>query len=389
MSAAAPSGSETGAPSIVRATAAAALTTTLTVLPVFLVGAVAVQVRADLGFTEQGLGVAAAAFWFAMAITGTPGGRFAQRIGPTRAIRFSVVICSLALLGASTVSSLAQLVGWMVVAGAISGLGNPATDLTVAWTVPERVRGIAFGIKQSAVPIATLLAGLAVPLLALTFGWRWAFVGAAAISIPVLVLMPSVPVRAVTVAARNGRRTSGIVVLLAAAAGLAMSAVTAMGAFFVASANAAGLPPERAGLLLAVGSVAGILGRLFFAWGLANTMRPFLAVAVLTGLGGSGTALIAAGVSGPLLVLATLIAFGTGWGWNGLFVHAVVRANPDGPAAAMGIVVSATATGGVAGPLLFGFLATTGGYSLAWSVTSALFLGAGALMFVGSRRIGE
>ncbi len=389
MSAAAPSEYENSSPPAARATAAAALTTTLTVLPVFLVGAVAVQVQEDLGFTERGLGVVVAAFWFAMAITGTPGGRFAQRIGPTRAIRFSAVVCALALLGASTVSSLAQLAAWMVVAGAISGLGNPATDLTIAWIVPERVRGVVFGIKQSAVPVATLLAGLAVPLLALTFGWRWAFIGAAIISIPVLALMPDVPLRPVPASSTHGRRASGIVLLLAAAAGLAMSAVTAMGAFFVASANSAGLSPERAGLLLVVGSVAGILGRLVFAWRLANTMRPFLAVAVLTGLGGSGTAMIAAGVSGPLLILATVIAFGTGWGWNGLFVHAVVRANPEGPAAAMGIVVSATATGGVAGPLLFGLVVTTSGYGLAWTITSALFLAAGGLMLIGARRLGE
>lgn len=370
-----------------RATSAAALTTTVTILPVFLVGALAVQVRAELGFTERGLGVAAAAFWFAMALSGAPGGRLAQRIGPTRAIRCSAAICAVSLIGVSTVSTLGQLIVWMVVAGAISGLGNPATDLTIAWTVPERNRGIAFGVKQSAVPLATLLAGLSVPLLVLTFGWRWAFVAAAGIALPALVLMPAVPVRAAT--AKVDGRPTGIVLLLAVAAGLAMAAVTAMGAFFVVSADSSGLAPQDAGLLLAVGSVAGIMGRLFFAWSLANTLRPFLAVAALMGLGGSGTALIATGASGPLLVVATMIAFGAGWGWNGIFVHAVVRANPHRPAAAMGIVVSATAAGGVAGPLLFGLAVTTGGYGVAWSACFGLFLAAGALMLVGSRRLGE
>jgi 4-diphosphocytidyl-2-C-methyl-D-erythritol kinase len=40
-------------------------------------------------------------------------------------------------------------------------------------------RATAFAVKQSAIPAAMLLGGLAVPALALTVGWRWAFAGGA------------------------------------------------------------------------------------------------------------------------------------------------------------------------------------------------------------------
>lgn len=44
-------------------------------------------------------------------------------------------------------------------------------------------RGFAFGVKQSAVPLTAMLAGLAVPVFAVTVGWRWAFGAAAALGL--------------------------------------------------------------------------------------------------------------------------------------------------------------------------------------------------------------
>ena len=48
--------------------------------------------------------------------------------------------------------------------------------------MPSPYRSLAFGLKQSSVPLATFLSGLAIPFVALTLGWRWAFVLAAALA---------------------------------------------------------------------------------------------------------------------------------------------------------------------------------------------------------------
>lgn len=369
-----------------RATAASALTATTAILPVFLLGATAVSVRTDLGFSESALGVAVAAFWATMALGGVPGGRLVQRLGPTRSIRTGAVAATVALLGTSTARSFSQLVGWMLVGGLASGLANPATDLTIARSVPEGRRGLAFGVKQSAIPTATLLAGLAVPAFALTVGWRWAYLVAALLVVPVLLVMPRLPTgaRDTPRSADAGDSSLRTVLLLAAAAGLAMAAMTAGAAFYVESAARAGVALDVAGTLLATGSLFGIAGRLGFAWGLAEARRPFLAVAALTGLGGIGSAVIGSGSTGVVLLLGTVLAFGAGWGWNGLFVHAVVRVNPSAPAAAMGVVVTGTAIGGVVGPLTFGLLVEHRGYGAAWVATCAGFAVAALLMLVAA-----
>lgn len=373
-------------PVVIRATMAATLTATIAILPVFLLGTTALSMGTDIGFSPAALGVAVAAFWGFMALGGAPGGRLAQRLGATASIRIGAIAAAVGLLGAATAGSFGQLVTWMCVSGLASGFANPATDLTIAGSVPERRRGLAFGIKQSAVPAATFLAGLAVPAIALTVGWRWAFVGGALLVVPILLAMPRVQDpdgerTSPTAAARGG----SAIILLAVAAGFAMAAMTASAAFYVGSATEVGVSASAAGTLLAAGSVFGIAGRLGFAWGLGDVRRPFLVVAALTMLGAVGVAIIGAGSTGPALLAGTVLAFGAGWGWNGLFVHAVVRVNPQAPAAAMGVVVSATAVGGVVGPLGFGALVGTVGWGGAWAAVVAGFLLATLLMVVASR----
>jgi MFS family permease len=374
-----------------RSTAAATLTATIAILPVYLLGSMAVTIRGELGFSEAGLGMAVTAFWAAMTLGGTPGGRLVQRLGATRSIRLGALAAAVTLLGASTSRSYPELVLWMLVGGATSGIANPATDLTIAWNVPAHRRGLAFGVKQSAIPGATLLAGLAIPVFLLTVGWRWAFIAFSVLLVPILLAMPTVPISPpATASAAEGTARPRLtpIVILSGASGMGMVAMTAGAAFYVESTVASGVPLELAGTLLAIGSAVGVAGRLGVAWRFADTRRPFAAVAWITGLGAVGTALIGLGSTGPLLLLATVLALGVGWSWNGLFVHAVVKVHAGAPATAMGVVVSGTAAGGIVGPLLFGVLTERIGYPAGWAMTTVAYALASVLMLVAAPRPG-
>jgi len=371
----------------IRTVVAATFASTLAILPAFLVGALAVTIRQDLGFSRSGLGVVVAAFWLVMAVTGAPGGRAVQRMGASRSIRAASVGSLISLLAASTSRSLIQLVLWLVVGGLASGIAQPAADLALARAVPTLRRGLAFGIKQASVPGAALIAGIAVPTLAQTLGWRWAFVIGSAMALPPLIWMPGLE-------ASVGLRSSGryltnpskTVWWLAGSVGLAMFAVAAMGAFYVESSVAAGVDVGTAGTLLAMGSVFGIAGRLLFAWKLGEVSRPFSVTAGLVMVGGLATLSFGLGPTGIGLIAATVIAFGSAWGFNGLFTHAVVRANPMKAAQASGIIVVGAASGGALGPLLFGILVESSSFSTAWTLAAGALLGAGALMLFVSNR---
>lgn len=360
---------------------------TVGVMPVFLTGGLAVQVRDELGFDKVALGLAVAAFFAISALTSAVMGRAVERMRAHRGMRLATAGSAASLLGVAALAhSWAALVTWLVLGGLANAIAQPATNLSLAREVPAGRQGLSFGIKQAAMPAATLLAGLAVPGIALTVGWRWAYVGGAALALIVALLVPTETAGGVSRRAKEAR-TSDVrtkpLVLLTLGVGLGVAAATPLGAFIVETAVAAGIEVGRAGLLLALGSAVGISARILSGY-LADGMSGghLRLVAGMLGVGTVGFAMLASG-TGWLLVAGTVLAFGAGWGWPGLFNFAVVKTNPGAPAAATGITHTGVTGGAALGPLLFGLVLETTSYAAAWLVSGALAFLAAAVIFLG------
>jgi MFS family permease len=281
------------------------------------------------------------------------------------------------------------LIACLVLGGFANAVAHPATHLSLAREIPPGRQAYSFGIKQAAIPASTLLAGLAVPGLALTFGWRWAFAGGAALALAVAFLVPAEKIGGVKrlARARAGDVPLAPLVLLAFGVGLGSAAATPLGAFLVESSVEAGLRVGTAGLLLALGSAVGITVRVLFGH-LADGMSGgrLRLVAGMLGAGVAGFGLLATGSS--LLVLpGVLLAFGAGWGWPGLFNFAVVRTNPGAPAAATGVTQTGAAGGAALGPLVFGLVVEAAGYGTAWLLSGALALAAIFAILAGRRMV--
>lgn len=84
-----------------------------------------------------------------------------------------------------------------------------------------------------------------------------------------------------------------------------------------------------------------------------------------------------------VLVVATPLAFGAGWGWPGLFNLAIVRAHPDAPGRASGVTQTGTYAGAVLGPVVFGAVVEAGSYRAAWAMAGATALVAAAVIAYG------
>lgn len=372
-----------------RVIATAALSTVLGTLPVFLLGGLAVLVRRDLDFSEAQLGAAATVFFATSALCSYPAGRVAERAGAYRATATAAVLSAAGLLGVATLArTYPLLLGCLIVAGAGNALAQLGSNAALARGVPRERQGFSFGVKQSAIPTATLLAGLAVPALGLTVGWRWAFAGAALLAGVFVLVAPRTPPPPRTPSpgpARQGDAATGPLVVIALGAGLGAAANNSFGAFLVEAAVAGGLSPGPAGLLFAAGSATGIVSRLLL--GYSADRREGGHLPVIAGLmsgGALGFALLAQGGTATL-VLGTLLSFGAGWGWPGLLNFAVVRLNRNAPAAATGITQTGVFAGGAAGPLIFGLLVEQRGYPVAWLVAAGGLLAAAALVLVGRR----
>jgi MFS family permease len=356
------------------------------VVPAFLTGGLAVQIRAEFGFGEGALGLAVAVFFAVSALASVASGRLVERVGSFLGMRLAAAVSAVSLLAVSAFAgSWWGLVACLVIGGLGNSFSHPATHLFLARKVGEGRQGLAFGVKQAAIPAATLLAGLAVPSIATTVGWRWAFAGCAALALCVVLLVPGGGeggLRHVK-EARAGDVPLTPLILLALGIGLGSAAANPLGAFTVESAVSAGTEVGVAGLLLALGSAAGVAVRVVAGY-LADKMNSgrLRLVAGMLGVGTAGFVLLASGVI-PLLVLGVVLAFAAGWGWPGLFNFAIVRTNPRAPAAATGITQTGASSGAAAGPLAFGFVVEGSSFGTAWLLYGALALVAAVTILVG------
>jgi predicted MFS family arabinose efflux permease len=362
----------------VRATALGTMSTVLGVLPVFLLGGLSVLVGDELGFGESALGVAVAAYFLTSAVTSVPVGRLTERIGARRATIVSGTASAVLLAAIGLFST-----GWGVLVVLLL-----SANVWVAHAVPPAHRGLAFGIKQSAIPMGTLVAGASLPLVGLTLGWRAAFIGAGILgALIVAVLLPRASA-APAAAARRGELGMSMtaLVLLAVSGGMGAAAANSLAAFLVTSLVGCCMTAQAAGVLLVIGSAAGITGRVAAGAYVDHRAGGEVAlVAVMMALGAVAIGLIGVADTMAFAAAAVIVAFAAGWGWNGLLNAAVVRLNPDAPAVATGVTQMGLYIGAVAGPPVFGVVFERIGPDPAWFGAAAALLLGSALALVAVR----
>ncbi|TFV92922.1 MFS transporter [Blastococcus sp. CT_GayMR20] len=375
-----------------RALASASLVATVGMLPVFMVGALAVLVRDDMPFTDSHLGIVVAGYYAAAALTSVPAGRLTERLGGRRTLVLAAVSSGVVLLGMATSWSWPVLGVWVMLGGVTNAVGQMAANSQVARAVPARRHGLAFGIKGSAPPAASLAGGIAVPVIALNLGWRSALVVAGCLALVVGVTRgrrrQDEPARGPTSGAAPAVRPLRPLLLLSAAAAFGLVATQAMASFFVVYAVATGVDAGAAGVILAVGSGSALAARILV--GVVADRRAGGHLALLTGMLAVGALsfVALAVVSGTSAIVAvTVVAYAAGWGWPGLLNLAVVRGNASAPAAATGVTNVGIYVGGVTGPLLFGVVASTAGYSTAWLVAAGCLLVATALTLAARQQV--
>jgi MFS family permease len=369
--------------------ATGALTTTIACsVPVFLVGGLAVQISEELGFSPAGLGLAVSAYFGASALASVPAGALVERYGSTTIARAGIGLAALSLLTIAVAAhSLWSLIAILALGAAANAMGQLASNTSLSRHIPVRRQGLAFGVKQAAIPVSTLLAGAAVPVVALTVGWRWAFVSAAVGAVGALFVVPTERNEQRRKSTNGGDRATAALVVIGIGATLAAGSANALGTFLVDSAVADGFAPGVAGLALTLGGAVGVAARIGGGW-LADRMpdRQISVIAGMLTVGAAGLAVLSVLNTATLIVGVTL-GFGLGWAWPGLMNFAVVRLHPQAPAAATSITQTGVYAGGCIGPLGLGALAAGAGYPTMWTVAGIAMLWAAGAMVLGSRML--
>ncbi|MEV6526527.1 MFS transporter [Longispora sp. NPDC051575] len=372
-----------------RATLGGVSTTIASVIPVFLIGGLAVQLSAELHFDPAGLGLVVATYFGGSALAGIPAGAIVERFGAAASSRAAILVAATSMLAVAALAhSYLQLVLFLLFGSVANSVGQLAANTTLAQRIPAGRQGLVFGIKQAAVPISTLLAGTTVPLLALTVGWRWAWVFAAAVALAALPLVQPDLARPVRRTGRRERGATTALVVIGASATFASAAANALGTFLVSSSVARGIDPAVAALTLTAGSAVCVAARILVGW-LADRRPDGGHVSVLAGMlgvGALGMALLSvAGV--PTMVAGVLLAFGLGWAWPGLMNYAVVQLHPTAPASATAITQTGVYLGAFVGPLTLGTVTAHTSYTVTWLCAAGSMGLAAVGMLSGARML--
>jgi MFS family permease len=348
-----------------------------------------VQVGAELGVSEGTYGWALGSFFLGAGAGSVVLGRLAQRIGARSQISFALAGTIAAQLTlAIAARSFAALIACLAVAGLMNAATQTAVNLALSQARLPRL-GLAISVKQSGMPAASLLSGFAIPVLALTIGWRWAFVTGALIAFVALVAIRSIvpPVDLETGVTGNRPRSSSRALFIVACGSLFLAfCAGALNAWTVSSGVDAGLGEGTAGVMLAGGAAAGIAIRLGSGTRLdAMRMSPLTVGGYTVLIGAIGMALL--GVRSPgIHVVATLVAFGGGWIWPVFTNYGIVRTNQAAASAATGITQTGVYIGVFLGPLATGWLIEAFGYSTMWlAVAVSAAIGSMLILLIAHR----
>ena len=357
-------------PAILPPLSAMMLIQTMTAMALVTVPVLAPEIAASLVIDTAAVGLYQSTAFVGAAFLALLSGSLVLRHGGVRVNQASVVL-SAAGIGLAVTGSVPVVALGAVLAGMGYGLATPGASHVLARVTPPHRRGLVFSIKQSAVPLGGLVAGVLFPPVAERFGWVWAIalacvmVGSAALIIQ--------PLRARLDDDRNPAHRVRIdapgqsIRLILATPRLHPIALVAFSygamqlclfGFFVAYlVEHVALDLVTAGVLFSVMQGAGFVARVGWGWVSDRwiSSRPLLA-----GLGAGAVASTAAATAfsdaWPLAGLAAVsAALGlTAVGWNGVYLAEVARAVPtDKVGLATGGVMMFTFVGVVVGPSSF------------------------------------
>lgn len=371
----------------------AAVSTMLTTYALVIMASMTLPVIAPeaaktFGLPARNIGIYTSILYFGAALSSLVAPHLIARYGALRTSQGTVVFAAAGLAALATGYVWLAVVSALLV-GFAYGPGNTASNRLLTTLTSEGKRSGVFSIKQTSVPIGGAVAGLAVPPIAVQWGWQPAalLVGlvclACAIAVqpwrsaldadrdaahPIVPRNPFVPVSQVM--AQPKLRALAITGLVYSGMQYAFGAI--MVAFLV---ERAGVGAVKAGLILSAAMVASVFFRL--AWGyIADWTRPDIVLGLL-GLLTAGSVVAAIFVD-PRWPIPALVALGcwfgaAGFSWNGVYLALVadtagIRNVANATSGAMTMVF----IGSLSFPAIFTGLLALSGYELALGCLAAV-----------------
>ncbi len=131
---------------------------------------------AELHWSNETFGWVNGAFQLSYALGLLLFGRFVDRYGTKIGYAVSIVLWSLSAMGHALVGSVNGFFAARVALGVSEGGNFPSAIKAIALWFPKRERAFATSIFNAGTNVGAIIAPAMIPAIALTLGWRWAFV---------------------------------------------------------------------------------------------------------------------------------------------------------------------------------------------------------------------
>jgi len=131
---------------------------------------------AELHWSNETFGWVNGAFQLSYAVGLLAFGRFVDRYGTKIGYAVSIVMWSLSAMGHALVGSVNGFFAARVALGVSEGGNFPSAIKAIALWFPKRERAFATSIFNAGTNVGAIIAPAMIPAIALTLGWRWAFV---------------------------------------------------------------------------------------------------------------------------------------------------------------------------------------------------------------------
>jgi sugar phosphate permease len=299
--------------------------------------ALAPALRAHYRLTLGETGVVLGAVGIGMLFTLLPWGLLADRLSEQVVIAMGLTLSGCSLIVAGRTHSYLWLVVTLFAAGAFGAGVNAASGRAVMGWFPADQRGLALGVRQTAIPIGGAAAAAGLPWLADSGGTRLAFIALGCSCIGGAIVAASfirgTPAPGADLTNVTGPMRDPHMWLLGLGSGFYLTAQIAITGFIVLFLHEhRGVSPHAAAALLAAINLLGILARILSGrWSdrVRTRLRPMrligVAVAVATGI-------VAASTDAPLALLipALVVAGGLSMSWNGLAIAAAAETASGG-----------------------------------------------------------
>jgi ACS family hexuronate transporter-like MFS transporter len=347
-------------------------------------GALAPFFVAALGIGQAQLGLILSIQLIGSVAMTSIAGILTDRFGDKAVVFWSGTIMGVALIAASLVESYSWLIAWLAIYGVGYAAVTPAGSHAIIFFFRQPDRGFAMGVRQCGVPVAGVVGSLLLPAIALHFQYRGALAVAGlftllACSITSTLYREPRELRGERISLRGMliqmlliAREPRLIFLTLTSMVLICGQFALMGFLTLTLVHRAGYSLTLAVALFTLSQFAAIAGRL--SWGRlsdrifgGSRALPLALVCLLVALVALGIASV-----GPTTALAFVAALAvalgfTAEGWLGLGVLGFAEIGGEEHAgSALGVGLSWTLLAAFATPTLFGALAESHGFPMAW-----------------------